>query len=86
MNRTTIKKIVGTIGLVVGAVATWLLDPDHHASLVTLLPKHGNEIATVTAWASLAATLWGKHIGSSPSVADALKDGHLATEVEKVSG
>lgn len=75
LNRTQIKKIIGTTGAVVGTVSTWLLS--NHAALIALFPHYGTQIAFTTSLLSLAATWWGKHPGSSPSIKDAVIDGQL---------
>jgi hypothetical protein len=73
MNRTTVKKFVGTLGAAIGTASIWLLANQSH--LVALFPRYGDKIAFATAFVSLMASWWGKHPGSSPSVNDAVIDG-----------
>jgi len=68
MNMTQIKKVVGTAGAAVSSASIWLLA--NQKELADLFPAYGHQIVFVTAIVGLMASWWGKHPGSSPSVAD----------------
>lgn len=86
MSKTLTKKIVGMGSFAVamfGALAQFAT-AEHIAIIRSVLPSNPT-VNLILSFLVAIGMLWGKHLGSSPSVADALKEGTLSQEVANVN-
>lgn len=81
MNRTLVKKIIGTASFVFAWVAMFATT-EHVAAIQAILP-HTPMTSIILGTLLLIGNIYGKHPWSSASVPDAIADGHLNVEVQK---